>query len=77
MQAEGFKYLEGTSKKAGEGLFTRTCSARTRVNGFKLKEGNFRLDIREKFFAIRVVRCWNRLPVGGCIIPGRVQGKEF
>ena len=53
---------EGSCKRAGEGLLTRACSDRTRGHGFKLKEGRFRLDIRKKFFTMRVVRHWHRLP---------------
>ncbi|PKU46691.1 hypothetical protein llap_3008 [Limosa lapponica baueri] len=57
-----FQYLKGAYRRAREGLLVRKCSDRTRGNGFKLKEGRFRLDTRKKFLTVRVVRHWNRLP---------------
>lgn len=41
---------------------TRAYTDRTRGNGFVMKKGMFRLDIRKKSLAARVVRYWNSLP---------------
>jgi len=57
-----FQYLEGAYKKDEDRLFIRACCNRTRGNGFKLKEGRYRLDIRKTFFTGRVVKHWHRLP---------------
>ena len=57
-----FQYLKRAYRKDGENYFSRACCDRTRSDGFKLREGRFRLDTRKKFFTVRVVRHWNRLP---------------
>jgi len=57
-----FQYVKGAYRKDGKNLFSKACCDRTRNNGFKLREGRFRLDIRKKFLAIRVVKHWKRLP---------------
>lgn len=49
-------------KRAGEGHFTRQCSEKTKGNGFKLKGGQYGLDLRKKLFIMKVVKYHNRLP---------------
>lgn len=53
--------LEGAFIK-GHKHFSRACSYRTGSNGLKCNECWFRLHIRKKFFTMRVVQHWHRLP---------------
>ncbi|KAK4825433.1 hypothetical protein QYF61_027374 [Mycteria americana] len=57
-----FQYLKGAYKKDGDKLFSRACSDRTRGNGFKLREGRFRLE--------QVAQRGGRCP-----LPGNIQGQ--
>jgi len=59
---EAFQYLKGAYKNRGDRLFSRASCNRTMGNGFKLKGGRYRLDRRKKFFTMRVVKHWTRLP---------------
>jgi len=40
-----------------------------KMSGFKLKEGRFRLGIRKKFFTMRVMKHWHRLPRAAVAAP--------
>ena len=47
-----FQYLKRSYRKEGDRLFSRVCCDRTRGNGFKCREGRFRLEIGEKSFMV-------------------------
>ncbi|KAK4808393.1 hypothetical protein QYF61_002630 [Mycteria americana] len=69
-----FQYLKGAYRKDGDRLFSKACCDRTRSNGFKLREGRFRLDLRKIFYneggeALAQVAQRG----GGCPIPGNIQ----
>ena len=57
-----FQYLKGPTGRMERGFSQRCVVIGQEGNGCKLKEGRFRLDIRKKFFTMRVVKHWNRLP---------------
>lgn len=49
-----FQCSKGAYKTDRDKLFDRDCCDTTRGNGFKLKVGRFRLDIKKTLFMMRV-----------------------
>ena len=75
-----FQLLKEAYKQEGNQLFTWADRDSTRGNGFKWKEGRYRLDVRGNLFTERAVRHWNRLPRDGVDAPslawnGDTQGQ--
>jgi len=72
-----FQYLKRACRKGGENIFSRACCNRTRSNGFKLREGRFRLDIRKKFFYAEGGETLERVAQrdGKCPFPGNIHGQ--
>ena len=70
------QYLKGVCKKEGGRLFSTICCDGTRGNGFKLKDGRFRVDVRKKLFTMRAVRHCSGCPERRWYpIPADIQGQ--
>lgn len=57
-------------------FFPKPCSDRTRVNSFKLNEGEFRFDLRRKYFTVRVAQNCNCASQRTMLHPKILQGQE-
>ena len=57
-----FQYLKCAYSESGVGLFSLVTGDRTRGNGHKLDNRKFCTNMRRKFFTVRVMEHWNRLP---------------
>ena len=72
-----FQYLKGAYKCEGSQLFERVDNSRTRVNGFKLREGRFRFGCQGEVFYYESSEVLEQAAQRGCgyPVPGGVQGQ--
>lgn len=63
---DAFQCLNGFKR---EGLWTMGWSDGMRENSFKLKADGVRLDVKKKFFTVKVVRPWHKLSRGAVSAP--------
>jgi len=71
-----FQQLNGTDRKDEDNLFNRARCKRTSSNGFKLREGRFKLDKEEIFYYEGGETLEQVAQRGGrCPISGNVQGQ--
>ena len=57
-----YKVVSGDQQALGKSPFPQALPGVTRNNDCKLADGRFRLDIRRRYFTVRVARIWNQLP---------------
>jgi len=76
-----FQYFKGAYRKDGNNDFSKACCDRTRCDGFKLKEGRFRLDAgtgyKEEIFCCEGGETLKEVAWRGSggPIPGNIQGQ--
>lgn len=56
-------------------IFSLAAENRRQIQGWKLQQSRFRLDITTNFFTVRAVRPWNKLQEGWGLSTGGVQGE--
>ena len=57
-----FIKVKSMDVKDGSRLFSGSPSDRTRGNRHKLEHGKFHMNIRKKFFTLRMTEHWSKLP---------------